>query len=624
MCLVDSIAFAQSDTLILEPIQVVESFLASSDAGIQADVLDKEIVSQYAGNSFSELLQENTGLYIRKYGGEGQLSSVSFRGTTPNHTIVSWQGIDINSQTLGQSDMSSIPSFVFESAEIYAGGRSTLFGGGNIGGSISLKNAKPKDGISVGLYQEFGSFGRFMTGMKLAQGKDKFSYMLAGYRNTFQNDFKVNYRRTVYNQNNADSQLQGVKATIYYNLNSSQKLEMDLWYNQHNRSLQPIIGDLTNEDHLLDNNIRVNLSHRWSFASSLLKSSYAHVRDYQTYNYSSETNLTRDIVDFSYDYYSEGIWNISIGSKTQVARTAVESYDGDTSQWKTDNFILISLVPLSKVNMSAKIQKSWIEGVNVPFLIGGGIDYEMLKNSETALTLGLNLSESFRAPTLNDLLWSPGGNPDLTPENGFHSEVHYNLVLRKSEHELKLKSNFYQTKISDMIQWLPQFDDNSNQTVWSPQNVQKVRIRGFESSVTYTNHKRNKHYISSIYTYNDSRNLFPVGGNENTIDKQLAYVPFHKFIAKGSTSIHNWSFVLGFQYTGKRYTEASNTLYVEGFGILNATIKKEISFLKSQLLIAFEIDNLTNKDYQNYELRATPGRGYTIKINYNFSNTNLK
>ncbi|MFT5640864.1 MAG: vitamin B12 transporter, partial [Cyclobacteriaceae bacterium] len=83
MCLVDSIAFAQSDTLILEPIQVVESFLASSDAGIQADVLDKEIVSQYAGNSFSELLQENTGLYIRKYGGEGQLSSVSFRGTTP-------------------------------------------------------------------------------------------------------------------------------------------------------------------------------------------------------------------------------------------------------------------------------------------------------------------------------------------------------------------------------------------------------------------------------------------------------------------------------------------------------------------------------------------------------------
>ncbi|NJL13466.1 MAG: TonB-dependent receptor plug domain-containing protein [Microscillaceae bacterium] len=58
--------------------------------------------------TLGQLLQALSSLYVREYGPQ-QLSSLSFRGTGSSHTAVLWQGININSPTLGMSDLGTLP-----------------------------------------------------------------------------------------------------------------------------------------------------------------------------------------------------------------------------------------------------------------------------------------------------------------------------------------------------------------------------------------------------------------------------------------------------------------------------------------------------------------------------------
>jgi len=611
--------FAQKDTVYLEELSIEEGRLTVLDVGNSNQNLGSGLFDTYSGKSLSDLLQENTGIYVRKYGGEGQLSSITFRGTTPNHTLITWNGIDINAQTLGQSDLASIPAYLFESAEVLAGGASTLFGGGNIGGSINLKQTVPKDGSGLSIDQEFGSFGRFFSGVKSHFGNEKMSVNMSVFRNKIDNDFLVNYRNDAYRQNNARSILQGLQTDISYQINKNNTLNTQLWYNHHDRQLQPTIADLTNDDHLLDRNLRLLIGHQWNSKSAILKSSFFHIRDFQTYNHVSETNLTRNIGKVDFEYFKIDKVILSGGLVGQLAQTDIDNYSTDTSQWKVENYVLAQVNLLPRLKLSMRAQKSYIQGLEVPFVFGGGAELSVVKQQKTNFITGINLSESFRAPTLNDLLWSPGGNPELKPERGFHSELFFKLTRLGKHQSFRLTTNLYQTNIKNMIQWLPS-SSASNQAIWSPENVRSVRIRGLEQVISYQYAGQLTFRAEVTYSFNQSTNHTAIAGNDLTINKQLAYVPYHKLASTASVSFSGWAVNMNYSYTSRRYTEASNRLHVDGFGLVNMMLSKTLSEKSSQVDLSFKIENIFNNDYQNYELRATPGRGYILKLNFKISN----
>ncbi|MEQ8549787.1 MAG: TonB-dependent receptor plug domain-containing protein [Cyclobacteriaceae bacterium] len=611
--------FAQKDTLYLEELSIEDGRLSVLDIGSSNQHLSSALFQNYSGKNLSDLLQENTGIYVRKYGGEGQLSSIAFRGTTPNHTLITWNGIDINAQTLGQSDLASIPAYLFESAEVLAGGASTLFGGGNIGGSINLKQPSQKEGAGFSFDQEIGSFGRFFSGVKSHFGNKKVMVNMSAFRNKIDNDFLVNYRNDTYRQNNAQSILQGLQTDLSYKINKRNTLNTQLWYNHHDRQLQPTIGDLTNDDHLLDRNLRLLVGHQWNSKSAILKSSFFHIRDFQTYNHASETNLTRNIAKVDFEYFQIDKVILSGGLVGQLAHTDVDNFTTDTSQWKVENYVLAQVNPLPKLKLSMRAQKSYIEGLEVPFVFGGGAELSVVKQQKTELITGVNVSESFRAPTLNDLFWSPGGNPELKPERGFHSELFFKLTRQEKQQTFRVTTNLYQTKIKNMIQWLP-MSSASDQAIWSPENVRSVRIRGLEQVISYRYAGRLTFRAEATYSFNQSTNLSAIAGNDLTIDKQLAYVPFHKLASNASVAFSGWAVNMNYSYTSRRYTEASNRLYVEGFGLFNTILSKSLSTKSSQFNLSIKIENILNNDYQNYELRATPGRSYILKLNYKISN----
>ena len=87
--------------------------------------------------TLSDKLIDETSFYLKTYG-NNQLSTITIRGTTASQTAVLWNGININSPTLGQTDFSLIPLFLFDDVSVQYGTGSALYGSDAIGGSIMI------------------------------------------------------------------------------------------------------------------------------------------------------------------------------------------------------------------------------------------------------------------------------------------------------------------------------------------------------------------------------------------------------------------------------------------------------------------------------------------------------
>ena len=108
-------------TIDLDPILVsgLKSIRLNSEVG-KTTQIESDIISQNAARSLADVLAENSLLYIKSLG-QGAQATSSFRGTSSSHTQVLWNGININSATLGNFDFSLIPGFFVDELNIYSG-----------------------------------------------------------------------------------------------------------------------------------------------------------------------------------------------------------------------------------------------------------------------------------------------------------------------------------------------------------------------------------------------------------------------------------------------------------------------------------------------------------------------
>ena len=83
--------------------------------------------------SLTQLLNFNSNIYFKE-SGAGMVSSPSFRGTTASQTVVLWNGININSQTTGQTDFNTINVRGFDQIKVKAGGGNVAEINSSVGG----------------------------------------------------------------------------------------------------------------------------------------------------------------------------------------------------------------------------------------------------------------------------------------------------------------------------------------------------------------------------------------------------------------------------------------------------------------------------------------------------------
>jgi iron complex outermembrane receptor protein len=119
---------------------------------IEADAHEGE------GESVPDLLDDSVGVQVRSFGGAGERSEISIRGSTGQQVVILLDGVRINTAQSGTVDLSTIPIEMVERIEVSRGGGGAAVGSGAIGGVVNIVTrppGEPRSSLELGA----GSFG---------------------------------------------------------------------------------------------------------------------------------------------------------------------------------------------------------------------------------------------------------------------------------------------------------------------------------------------------------------------------------------------------------------------------------------------------------------------------------
>jgi iron complex outermembrane receptor protein len=251
----------------------------------------------------------------------------------------------------------------------------------------------------------------------------------------------------------------------------------------------------------------------------------------------------------------------------------------------------------------------------IPVMPSAGFALKLIPEKD--LYLKSNLSRNYNVPSLNDLYWIPGGNPNLKPEESYTADLAIDLQTRNDLMLIQSAVTGYISHISNWIIWKP-----TQYQFWAPENIMLVFSRGVEFSFkSITDFHSAKIIVQANYNLSHTTNESPVSEVDESRGKQLIYIPKHAFNLY--TGIHYKGFQMNYStgYTGKRYTHTDNEedyfeSILEPYFLCDISISKEIKMRKAVARFQFAVCNLFDKDYQVIMARPMPGRNYSCIIEF--------
>lgn len=617
LLLMHSFVWAQEDslgTIALKEIEVIGQIPQAFLAGSKVQTINASFIEQYNSSNLADLLQNVSAIYIKSYG-NGQLGSVAFRGTGASHTAVLWQGININSPTLGQSDFGTLPVFASSEVRLQFGAGSALYGSDAIGGSILLQESLPEKPFSVAAYSEIGSFGRFATGGEVAYQYKKLSGKTKLYYFQLENNFPyTDSRNQSQIQNNAEILNYGFLQQLNYSFKPHQILSINAWYANNERAIQPTEGNTTANERLFDQNLRIvaDYQHKTTFGTFNLKTAY--ISDEQIFqsNGEGQVNAQKYVAALEYQHFLSKQLYFRSGFNWYYTQAQSDNLEANASENRPSLFFSLRYQTTPRLAFTINAQQTWVDAFQVPFTPSLGVEYVLLENQKHSLTLKGLGARSYRVPTFNDRFWQPGGKADLRPEYGWNAEVGLLYELSQKQFSLKSELTHYRLWINDWILWQP-----DGRGVWSPDNVRQVHGTGIEASLSGT-YEQGKMKLELGGNYAFTQSLLKNEGIYQ--NKQLPYTPLHRLSLLSKANYHRYFVFANWQHTSLRYETLDNiqsiVTSIPAFSILNLGLGKEFTIQKRTLTAQVMVNNLMNLDYQNYLFRAMPGRNYQIRISF--------
>ncbi len=113
-----------------------------SDPSSFATVIEPD---DYQGEAATveRLLDESVGVQVRSFGGPGQRSEITIRGSTGQQVVIRLDGVRLNTAQSGTVDLSTLPLAIVDRIEVSRGGGSASAGSGAIGGVVDVVTRRP-------------------------------------------------------------------------------------------------------------------------------------------------------------------------------------------------------------------------------------------------------------------------------------------------------------------------------------------------------------------------------------------------------------------------------------------------------------------------------------------------
>ena len=631
--LLSNFAYGQSlqDTVInLDEIQIV----AKKDkylVGSKIEKIDSLKLQSASGESLAGVINNFLPIYVKQ--DAGGLATIRFRGTSPDHTAIMFNGININSLTLGHTNISSVPTFLFNDIKVQFGSSSSLYGSDAIGGSIQLGSSPNWNrGLSLAIQQDLGSFQSYFSGLKVSYSNSKFSYSIKGYREEKKNDFPFlntavrDFDKSEYikdtSKNTAKANY-GFLQEMAFRFSDKFQTFLNVWYEDNWHQIQPNMsanyyGGSFSE--IQNNHLRLVSGFKYYLGKHKLTADFGYVYDYQIYNKIDNEIISTNRVITNVNYFNKDFFkgDFNIGLNYLYIKPDVYAYDKNLKEDRIEAFLAYKRTFFKKLTASLNLRETIVLDYESQFTPSIGLNYTLLNSAEQVLDSKFSVSRSYKIPTFNDRFWQVDGelvgNPDLLPENGINYELGTKYELKNKSNGLKLGLTGFYMNVDQWIQWVPKGDGN-----WYPDNKDKVHSKGVELTVE-TLHKISKIELNSGVSYSFNKVILVKdysNPNSSSIGKQLAYSPEHMGRVFLSADYKKWYLIVSSSYTGQRFNEKYEIL--EDYFLLNASIGKSIRLKKHKFVFNFKTNNILNNAYQNQKLYAMPGRNYLISIKYSLN-----
>ncbi|MBP9150923.1 MAG: TonB-dependent receptor [Flavobacteriales bacterium] len=618
---IQATCFSQvSDSLVYPEVTVTEQRIEEA-IGSSVSETDTLLYRLLKSKGLTQVLETESFISTRSYN-PGGTAIFSVRGSGPQHTQVVWDGIPINDPMLGLTDLSTISLSDISGVRVLYGGAGLTNNSGGIGGTIELLSTQSRtsDGIDVKLNGYAGSFGTYGVSLQLRDRYKKLFGSTSVEYQTSKNNFKFRNLATISQEDklleHALVKRIGFTKSLGLNINHKNTLVATVYYSQVSKELPPSMLMVASIETLFDRDIWASLKWRRIGKKSVITATASYIYGNQQYFdqneytfhhlYQANKNLVRYKLSLGHNLHFEA------GGDVFSEQARSDSSYRSQLHWRfwQAAFASLKYVPKKWIAAQVLVREDVIDGKFSPFQGLVGVEAKPTK----WFSIKGNVARNFRAATLNDLYWVPGGNRDLISETGFSWEGGLAFKTGFKKFRFGFDATYFQSEIDNWIIWLPQGN------VWTPQNKRAVSSKGIETKLeaSVTTGKL-LFKLNGAYTWVSSKVTEGATANDASVGNQLIYVPLHQ--AKAHFSVHFAKLFLlyGHQYTGLRHTTSDNKSSLPAYQISYVTLGYEYAFKKHTMGINFTVDNLFNTAYQTIAWRPMPGRSFLINLNYQFN-----
>lgn len=142
------------------------------------DVVDSEEIEARQVRSVADVLSTVPSLQVVRSGSPGQVTSLFTRGTESDHTLVLWNGIELNDPYFGGFNWAFLATDGLDRVEVARGPFSSLYGGDALGGVVQLLS-RESDGVRIDL--EAGEHAYHRAGVSAGARWRDVRFDLAGH-----------------------------------------------------------------------------------------------------------------------------------------------------------------------------------------------------------------------------------------------------------------------------------------------------------------------------------------------------------------------------------------------------------------------------------------------------------
>ena len=573
--------------------------------------IDSLGIELYRGQHLGKLLEQESVLFMKDYG-PGQIASSSMRGSNASHTKVFWNGLQLNAPSLGQFDFSIFPVHQHTQIRLAHGNASLQQGFGGIGGAINIRNGNIKQGKSIAVGHQYGSFNEHTSFLNTSWSNDTLSASLSLQRRSAENNFPfennaVRDDRLFTREHNAFSQYSATVATRYQ-WNENHALNFNFLTSYTQREIPANITAL----HLEGENQKDWMNAAtlgWEMNKENIHFEYNAGVVYSELDFQDElTNIESETFntniqssfDFRYQINEQSKWQLKGMSQYEMVTSG--GYHSEADRLRTGLMGSYTRKFFSNLEAQVLLRPEMAGDAFYFFLPAAALCYAF--DFYKPLKLKASYAENVNFPSLNDLYWLPGGNQDLIQEESYTLEggfIWKDSVLQKIA--VELETTIYQGETSNWIQWVP------TNNIWSAQNLKNVQQQGLELALNASFYWMGKFSFNGIYTYTESIDL--------ELNQQLIYVPVNQFKYRFSWEHQMWLAALTYQWVDQRAINPENTVYLPAYDLLGLQIQKSIQLKQNhQLNIRTGMNNMLDKSYQSVIWRPMPGRNYSISLAY--------